>query len=177
MANPIDRRGRGYAVVEFAVAVTVFGVLVAVLLWRTRQYNAEMEREAVQLTVHVLRNALQSRLVGAGPAPRADELARLAEANPFDLLEQKPANYLGEYYSPDLNSLHRGNWVFDRRDKTLIYLLNSDESFSLNASRLLKFKVEFAHAQLTLGKTNGPAEVPKSLVIVQVSDPAAIDAN
>jgi general secretion pathway protein G len=41
--------------------------------------------------------------------------------------------------------------VFDPRDKSLVYLLSSAESFSSGTSRLLKFKVEFPQGDHPVG--------------------------
>jgi prepilin-type N-terminal cleavage/methylation domain-containing protein len=175
----MDRAARhregGYSLFELAVTLAVLAVLMAILLERTQEYRGDVERQAVQQTVGVLRTALRVRFSSGRPL-RPVELARAVEENPFDWLDQKPVNYLGEYYSPDLEAMPTGNWVFDRRDKTLVYLLSSPRSFSFDASKFLKFKVEFAQAQMT-GRKNGPREVPNSLVIVQVSDQADIDTN
>ena len=152
------------------VLLTVAAILITVMLLRTRQYNDEAEIQTVKLTVNILRNALSLRIVdarGQGPAG----LLKVADENPFDWLGRKPENYLGEYYSPELKEMPGGNWLFDRRDKTLIYLLNSHTSFASGSSKFLKFKVEFAQARLP-GVKNGPAEVPGGLVIAQVDDQA-----
>jgi general secretion pathway protein G len=175
MAGPATGRQRGFFVLQSAVALIVAAALIMVMLLRTQQYYDEAERQAVRLTVDTLRTALGLRLTqlrSQGPA----ELARIAEENPFDWLEQKPENYLGEYYSPELKEIPTGNWLFDRRDKSLVYLLKSHRSFFPNASNFLKFKVEFKQAGFP-GIKNGQTEVPRGLVIEQLSDQAAIDSD
>jgi general secretion pathway protein G len=176
MADAAGKHEGGFSLFELAISLIVFGVLATVMLVRTQQYHGEVERQAVQRTVEVVRTALRIRLTNGGRAVGPAELARIAEQNPFDLLQQKPDNYLGEYYSPDLEAMPAGNWVFDRRDKTLVYLLSSHRSFSFNASKFLKFKVEFAQARMP-GNKNGPKEVPKSLVVVQLNEQAAVDID
>ena len=44
--------------------------------------------------------------------------------NPISLLARPPENYLGELYSPDIKSLPRNSWYFDRASRDLIYLPN-----------------------------------------------------
>jgi general secretion pathway protein G len=176
MANATGKHEGGFSLFELAISLIVFAVLATVMLVRTQQYHGEVERQAVQQTVDVVRTALRVRLAKGGRVIPPAELARIAEQNPFDWLGQKPDNYLGEYYSPDLEAMPAGNWVFDRRDKTLVYLLSSHRSFSFSASKFLKFKVEFAHARMP-GNKNGPKEVPNSLVVVQLSDQAAVDID
>jgi prepilin-type N-terminal cleavage/methylation domain-containing protein len=163
---------RGFTLFEFAVSMSIVTVLAGILLVRTQQYRGEVERQAVEQTIGLLRVALQIQETKATGPDRRAVLARLAEQNPFDLLEQKPQNYLGEYYSPELEKIPEGNWVFDRRDKTLTYLLSSHKSFSFPSSNFLKFKVEFAHARAS-GVKYGAAQVPTSLVIERIDDQSA----
>jgi general secretion pathway protein G len=169
MANRFGKNQSGFTLFELAISLIIFAVLAAILLWRAQQYYGEAERLYVQRTVDSLRAALAVRLTRVPGNASARTLARIAEENPFDWLVQKPDNYLGEYYSPELKEMHTGNWVFDRRDKTLIYLVNSDKSFTSGASNFLKFKVEFAQARMP-GRKNGPEEVPSGLKIVQIDD-------
>lgn len=164
-------RRHGFVLVQSIIALMVAAVLIVVMLVRTRQYNDEAERQTVNLMVNTFRTALGLRVAAvAGKGPAA--LARIADENPFDWLGRKPDNYLGEYYSPDLKEMHEGNWLFDRRDKTLVYLPSSHKSFASRPSKFLKFKVEFAQAGLP-GVKNGPTEVPSGLVIEQVDDDSA----
>jgi prepilin-type N-terminal cleavage/methylation domain-containing protein len=171
MVSATGKGAKGFSLFELVVSLIIFAVLASVLLMRTLQYQEDAERQSVQRTVNVLRTALQTRLAKGGAILRPAALAHILEENPFDWLDQKPVNYLGEYYSPELEEMPVGNWVFDRRDKTLVYLLSGHRNFSFSASKFLKFKVEFAQAQMT-GRKNGPKEVPNSFVIVQVSEQA-----
>jgi type II secretory pathway pseudopilin PulG len=160
----------GFFVLQSTVAVVVAALLIAIMLLRTQQYHEEAERQSVQQTVDTLRAALRLRVTET--RRRSAAVAPLADENPFDWLEAKPGNYLGEYYSPELNEIPVGNWLFDRRDKSVIYLLNTHESFLSGTSKFIKFKVEFDHAQFPRVK-DGPAEAPTGLVIVPVDDEAA----
>ncbi|GAB3451964.1 hypothetical protein GCM10027321_00070 [Massilia terrae] len=164
-------RVRGFVLLQSTIALMVAAVLITVMLVRTRQYNDEAELQSVKLTVNILRGALGLRLVEAR-GQGAAAINRVAEENPFDWLSRKPENYLGEYYSPELKEMPPGNWLFDRRDRSLVYLLKSHRSFASEASNFLKFKVEFAQARLP-GVKIGPAEVPNGLVIEQIGDGAA----
>lgn len=161
---------RGFTLFEFAVVCAVFGALVGALLLRVQFYQAEAERAAVNQVVATLRVALQWRIADHARAPRGTSLEALARENPMDWLLEKPANYLGEYYSPPVEDLPRGNWVFDRRDRLLIYLPNTVKSFSFGASNLLKFKVEFVQAPGQGAMKNGAAESRPALALVQLSD-------
>jgi general secretion pathway protein G len=172
------RHASGFTLYEFAVAAGVLAALVGILLLRTLFYQDEAEKAAVRQVVASLRIALTLRANEVDTKEGKRGLTRLLEENPLDWLAQKPRNYLGEYYSPELKEIPSGNWVFDRRDKCLIYLLSDHKSFSLGASNLLKFKVEFAQLPFVNGKSkNGPAEVASSLVLSEVNEqvPAPTD--
>jgi general secretion pathway protein G len=162
---------RGFVLLQSTVALIVAAILITVMLLRTRQYQDEAEIQSVKLTVNILRSALGLRITDARGQGQAG-LIKIAEENPFDWLDRKPDNYLGEYYSPELKEMPVGNWVFDRRDKCLIYLLQSHTTFAARPSKFLKFKVEFAQARLP-GVKSGPAEVSSGLVIEQIDDDTA----
>ena len=88
-------------------------------------------------------------------------LTKLAEENPFDWLKNKPVNYAGEYFSPEDADIGRGRWCFDRRDKSVVYLLNIPETFLDAQTKRLKFKVKL----LRLLNTSGDAENAASPVV------------
>jgi type II secretory pathway pseudopilin PulG len=164
------RHPLGFTLYEFAIVAGVLGALVGVLLLRTQFYQDEAEQVAVRQVVSSLRIALTLRAAEVGAKEGQRGLLRLVEENPLDWLAEKPRNYFGEYYSPELKEIPAGNWVFDRRDKCLIYLLKDHKSSSLSASNLLKFKVEFAQLPKENGKSrNRPAEATTGVVLSQVN--------
>lgn len=171
MRAGLKRASRGFTLYEFAIAAGVLGALVGILLLRTISYHEEAEQVAVRQVVSSLRIALALRANEASIKGGARRLKALLEENPLDWLTEKPRNYLGEYYSPELKEIPAGNWVFDRRDKCLIYLLSHHKSFSPEASNLLKFKVEFAQLPRENGsRRNRPAEVITGVVLTQLDE-------
>jgi len=135
-------RTRGFTLLEFAVTVLVAAAASALLLNRFDFYRDQAEMASARQMVGALRTALHARAVQLQLAGREDELHALAADNPMNWLVQKPANYLGEYYAPDPARIGRTGWVFDPRDKSLVYMLPNAESFSFGTARLLRFKVE-----------------------------------
>ncbi len=127
---------------EFALALLLIVALVAFVLARFEYYRMHAEKVAVRHMVAALKIALQVESARSGGARGPAGIDAFVDANPMALLSPEPANYLGEFYRPDMEEFPQGNWLYDRRDKTLIYLPFSNENFTFSGSRLLKFKVE-----------------------------------
>lgn len=142
-AAPARRGVRRFALLEFSLVVAVTAALSATLLHRADGWRRAAEDAAARDTVAALRTALQAETARAHAAGRAETLAALAQQNPIRLLARPPANYLGEFALPQPGRVARNGWVFDPRDKTLVYLRSDRESFAAGTSNLPKFKVEF----------------------------------
>jgi general secretion pathway protein G len=145
------QRGQGgFTLLEFALVVLVSSAVSAVALNRFEYYREQAEIAAARQVVASLRTSLQVRTAQLLAAGRAQELQQLAADNPIKLLLWKPENYLGEYYAPDPEQIGHAGWVFDPRDKSLVYLPKNSKSFSFSAARLLRFKVEFVRTSKSL---------------------------
>ncbi|CAH0290270.1 hypothetical protein SRABI118_04050 [Massilia sp. Bi118] len=140
----------GFTLLEFALVVVVSSILSAIALNRYEFYREQAEITAARQVVAALRTSLQARSAQLASDGRQQDLQKLAVDNPIELLSWKPANYLGEYYAPDPKQIGQAGWVFDPRDKTLVYLPKNTESFSFSTSRLLRFKVEFIRTSKSL---------------------------
>jgi general secretion pathway protein G len=163
MKNLFRKRGQGakeggFTLLEFAVVVLVSSIVSAVALNRFEYYREQAEITAARQVVASVRTSLQARTAQLVSKGAVQELQQLASGNPMNLLLWKPENYLGEYYAPDPREIGRAGWVFDPRDKMLVYLPKNTESFSFGTSRLLRFKVEFIRKQsisLALNQVSG----------------------
>jgi len=153
------KRGQGgFTLLELALVVLVSSIVSAVALNRFEYYREQAEIVAARQVVASLRTSLQARAAQLTSDGRERELKQLAAENPINWLAWKPANYLGEYYAPDPKEIGQAGWVFDPRDKTLVYLPKNTESFSFSTSRLLRFKVEFVRNKsisLALNQVSG----------------------
>ena len=138
---------RGFTLYECAIVVAITAALSTVLLHRLDGYRRAAEEAAARHTVAALRTALQ---VEAARHP--DALAKLAAQNPMRLLARPPADYLGEFALSDTGRTEKNGWVFDPRDKTLVYLTSERERFASGKSELPRFKVEFTHTPADAGK-------------------------
>ena len=136
----------GFTLYEFAIVVAITAALSTVLLHRLDSYRRAAEDAAARHTVATLRTALQ---VEAARHP--DALAALAGQNPMRLLARPPADYLGEFALSDQGRVARNGWVFDPRDKILVYLTSDRERFASGKSELPRFKVELTRTPADAG--------------------------
>jgi general secretion pathway protein G len=174
MASPSFKKCGGFTLLELALAASLIGVLCAVLVQRLQFYQEQATVVSTQQLLAALRTALQLRAARAELALGEAGLAALAEENPIGWLAQRPKNYLGEFYSPDITSLPAGSWFYDRSDKSLVYILNDSKSFSLETSKFLKFKVKFPHLP-HLGRSDGRSKVARALMLDQLADEPAVN--
>lgn len=158
-------RCRGATRFEFAVCIVVMGLLAGVLLGRLLEWRVQSERAAAYHVLGALRTALAAREAQLVTAAGRDAVLTLLQENPMGWLLRQPANYVGEYYSPDPDMLRRGAWFFDRTDRTVNYVLSND-TFSSKTSKLLKFKVELSSSYHPAG--SGRSGNNRALVIDEV---------
>lgn len=168
-------RSRGFSLFEFAVAVIVVGLLTSLLLYRLHSYQVEARHVAVQRLVGTLRTALSVRSAQLSVAKREHELHRIIDENPMSWLVELPANYLGEYYSPEGDALPDDSWYFDRGKKELVYIRSKVKSFPRQELTLLRFKVEFNYLTLHEGKTSGLPAGNKGVVLDQVTEEIVVN--
>lgn len=143
-AAPRARRGvRRFGLLEFSIVVAATAALSAALLHRADGWRRAAEDATARATVAALRTALQDEAARAQAQGGTAGLAALAQQNPIRLLARPPADYLGEFALPQPGRVARNGWVFDPRDKTLVYLRSDRESFAAGTSVLPRFKVEF----------------------------------
>jgi len=165
----VSAKQRGASLLEFAVTVTMIGILMGLLLQRIWYYQGEAEKTAVEMTVANVRTALEIKVAEGNLPGRKVDLTVLAEENPFNLLKNKPANYAGELFHPSDKDIGEGKWCFDRADKSLIYLLNNRNSFVDAQSKRLKFKVKLFRLPQSPAKPSATPE-PESVAFEQVKD-------
>lgn len=107
---------------EVAIYAAVVAVVLTAFLERLLYYMELAERTSMEVTVRHVNSGLDLRQAyGMLAAQSVSEPVTLTR-NPFELAAMSPSNFLGEMDSPSLAELERGNWVFDRAQKELIYL-------------------------------------------------------
>jgi general secretion pathway protein G len=112
----------GFTLIELVVVISIVAVGFGVALDRLLRYQELGERAAMEQTLAAINTALTMKFAAWVTSGRPEGIKEELGKNPVDLLSRPPQNYLGELYSPDPELLERGNWYFDRSDKTLVYL-------------------------------------------------------
>jgi type II secretory pathway pseudopilin PulG len=176
MTIPARQKVGGFTLLEAAVVAALFALLVAAFATRVGMLQQATERVVAEQLLGTLRAALQVRSTQALANQEEGALIHLMDENPMDWLSGKPDNYLGDFYAPNIKEIPRGSWFFDRSDRSLVYLPNDLESFSLGTSKFLRFKVKFAFG-LRPAEFNGPNKAAKGLVLDQVSDGMAVNTH
>ena len=160
----MSKHQRGFTLFELAVTVAIIGVLAGVLLSRVRLYQEEAERVAMENVVGVLRSALAMKAGQMVAQGRQHELSKLITVNPMDLLAQKPANYIGEFNTPQKEKISRGNWYFNRKKLLLVFIARTGASFQVSDPKQFQLKFEVLR---DMDGANGPktAETSQSTTI------------
>jgi type II secretory pathway pseudopilin PulG len=170
----ISRARQGGATrLELAVSTSLAALLAGVLLNSVISYQGETELVAAKQLVGSLRTALAIRSARALADSGEPALLALAQQNPMTWLQDRPQNYLGEYYSPNKSDLPPGNWYFDRAFNTLVYLPSAEKSFSSGIQKILLFKVKLARVSGP-PEADGREEGTAGLVLDQVSDQSVV---
>ena len=176
MKRAVSSGKRGRIRLELALAAILVLLLAGLLLDRLSAYQAETERVAAKQLISALRTALAVRTTQA--LARGDEAAllALAQQNPIDWLQERPANYLGEQFSTNKDVLPTGHWYFDRVQRTLVFLPTPHKSFSAGIQKIQIFKVKLVHMP-DPADAEGRTAVATGLVLDQMLDPAPAMKN
>lgn len=121
------RRGTGFSLLELVIVVCVVAVLLAIAADRLLVMRASAERAHVETTIGSIRSALGIKVAQLVSKGNPGGVALLANSNPMDVLAEPPENYRGTYFGVDPALFAGGDWFFDRRDHTLVYVLKFDD--------------------------------------------------
>lgn len=123
---------KGFTLIELIIVITIIVVLAGLFLVRVPYYQEQAEKTAMEQVVGAVQSALVMRYgtLAARSAASGKELNALATDNPMTWLQQKPRNYMGEYFDPTPGAVAPGNWMFDLKSRNLIYVVDHGNYFT-----------------------------------------------
>ncbi len=127
-------RHGGFSRLELMIVAIFFGIVASILLDRLFYYQEAAEKADMEYTASVIKSAVRLKMATLLIAGRAQEYRSLAQQNPMEWLEKKPASYLGSFSGADTPRLGPGHWYFDSDNKVLVYLVKNGKHFQSDAS-------------------------------------------
>ncbi len=157
---------KGFTLLELVVVITIIIVLIGTFLTRVGYYQAQAEKGAMEQVSAAIQSALVMRygtLMARGAA-NEKQLTALATDNPINWLQQKPRNYMGEYYDPTPQAVAPGSWMFDLKSRDLIYVVDHSEYFvpGNDGEKWIRFHVKLAYDQ-AVGRPESGTELTATL--------------
>lgn len=126
------RRAGAFSLIELALVLTLISILAGVLLERMVYYQEIAEKASMEQVAADLRSSVNLRAAELVLENRFADLDELVLKNPFELLAQKPQNYLGVLDGPSPEQVPAGKWYFDKRSKEVVYSIDLGRYFSLD---------------------------------------------
>lgn len=107
---------------DFAVSVSMIAVLAAVLLAGLNHAQSQAEALAMEADVANMRWGLRELWAHRNATGQSLDVSELDNANPLQLLNDRPNNYSGEYAQTPPSA--RSVWYFDSEAKRLVYVFS-----------------------------------------------------
>ncbi len=124
------RSGRGFSLLELIVVIVIISILLVLAISRLLNLQVDAERVAMETVAGTLRSAIGIKVAEHIVRQDIAGLRTLQGSNPMDRLAGVPKNYLGELDGVDAATLEDGNWYFDKRSRTLVYIVRNKGFFS-----------------------------------------------
>ncbi|MBI2313135.1 MAG: type II secretion system protein [Betaproteobacteria bacterium] len=126
-----NRPEHGFTLFELILVIIIVSGLAVVAFDRLFVYQEAAEKAAMEQVAGSLQSAANLQFSRLVVRANLEGVARLMEENPVDWLVRKPDNYAGEFYDPGPGEVALGNWYYDRKDRTLVYLVRRGEHFTV----------------------------------------------
>lgn len=139
---------RGFSLLELVIVIVIISVLLAVAISRLLALQVDAERVAMETVAGVIRSAIGIKIAEHIVNQDVPGLARLVGSNPMDRLAELPGNYLGVQDGVNPATLADGNWYYDRREGTLVYLVRNTGFFrgGLDNPPRVRFAIRLVYA-------------------------------
>ena len=136
---PLPALAGSRRMLEWSLVAGVIVVLSMVFFRQVQLLQGQAELAAIQATLGALRTTLVIDHLQRSVDAKA---AAATSSNPFELLQRRPPNYLGEMSATKARDATPGNWVFDPECACVGYLPRHGQWLeSANAESLAWFRV------------------------------------
>ncbi len=119
----------GFSLLELVIVIVIISVLLVLAISRLMALMVDAERVTMESVAGVLRSAIGMKVAQSIVKSKVSELPAFEGSNPMALLAETPPNYLGELDGADPARIEDGSWYYDKRDKTLVYLVRNKGFF------------------------------------------------
>lgn len=143
----LARGRRGFTLLELVIVIAVVCFMLSIVLDRLLYHMELAEKVAAEQIVGILRSSLHLQTASLIARGKQDELRRFADQNPMDWLAEKPKNYAGEVDGTEEPSVASGRWIFNKKNKKLIYVVHNGRYFRTgnNEPKQLIFRVKLLY--------------------------------
>jgi len=155
-------RQRGFTLFELLIVACIVGVLATVLFNRVLLYQRMAEKTAMEETVGVLRSALHLKFAELIAQRRENDAQYFVGQNPINWLAEKPKNYAGELFGPEAGRVVSGQWYFDLRDRSLVYLVHNHGDDKKASAAQIVFVIKVVRGSKDVG--DGDAQVARQVI-------------
>lgn len=156
----MNRRQRGFSLLELAVVAVVWVVVFGVFLERLTFYQEAAEHARFESELQIFKTGLQLRMAELISKNREKEARQLEIENPLRWLDKPPASFSGEYPERPQS----GNWYYDSFNRELVYVINQSRFLKMQDTRQplqLRFRVQISYQPIDApgGRVNGIAGI------------------
>ncbi|MBL8511174.1 MAG: hypothetical protein JNM52_05965 [Betaproteobacteria bacterium] len=119
-------------ILEWALVITLFTILIAVLGNKVREYQSLIEFSSVRYSLGSLRSAMAIHFLQEKTSSNhSQKIEPHKPVNPFLFLERLPNNYAGETSASEAkNTVPPGYWFFDSQCSCIGYHVMYTEEFN-----------------------------------------------
>lgn len=108
---------------DFAVSISMIVVLTAILLVSLNRAQSQAEAVMMETDVANMRWGLRELWAHRNATGQSLDIGEIDNANPLQLLSERPKNYSGEY--AQIPEGAQAVWYFDSKAKRLVYVFSN----------------------------------------------------